>query len=434
VLASSCAALVWPGGWAEPFTLVTMLLCFGFLTLATRWPIGVSLLLAAWCGAAVNGHPAPVHHLVEGAFAYLDPILMIGTAMVFMRFLADGKALRTIGDEVEGRFGHRPVLLLPMVMVIAMFPGMMTGSSTAAVLTTGGLCGSILVGMGLSRERAAAFVAMGGILGDVAPPISIPAMIIGSGLDLPYVGFTAPLALVAFPVAIGVAYGFGWTLLRSPRAVDDRTTESTGVPLWRAFAPLAVAAILMVAPRVAPRTVPDLGLPLIFLVASGACVLLLPRFSVREAALSGVHQVLPVLGILVGVGAFIQVMTLTGARGWLLSLMLGVPTWAMIMAAGVSIPLFGAVSAYGSASVLGVPFLIALIGHDEVVTTAALAGLASLGDLMLPAALAVTLAAQVVGVPDRMQVLRRCVLPAVLTIVWAVVLLAMAPQVGRLLP
>ena len=62
---------------------------------------------------------------------------------------------------------------------------------------------------------------------------------------------------------------------------------------------------------------------------------------------------------------------------------------------------------------LGVPFLLALLGRGEVVTTAALSLLASLGDLMVPAALAATLAAKVTGVSDRRQVLRLCIVPAV---------------------
>jgi hypothetical protein len=147
----------------------------------------------------------------------------------------------------------------------------------------------------------------------------------------------------------------------------------------------------------------------------------------------GVEEALPVLGILAGVGAFIQVMTLTGARGWLVALMVGAPPWAVFAAAGLSIPLFGAVSAFGSASVLGVPFLLALLGRNEVVTTAALSLLAALGDLMLPAALAATLAAQVAGVADRRRVLRLCVLPALAAAAVAILMLIYSAAIGRVL-
>jgi TRAP-type C4-dicarboxylate transport system permease large subunit len=426
------------GAGAEPATLVLMLGVAGLLTARARWPLGVALAAGAAAGAGANGHAFPLRHLVEGAFSYLDPILVIATAMIFMRALADAGALDAIGRSVESRFGDRPAVLLPLVMLIVMFPGMITGSSTASVLTTGAMATSVLGRLGLAPERAAALVGMGGILGMIAPPINIPAMLIGSGIDLPYAGFTAPLALAAFPVAFGVAYGLGRPLLSArgaapserpaPRADPAPRPE---LPLWSALLPVAVAVVLMLAPALAPGRVPEPGLPLTFLLAAAAVVAVRPRFGVRASALRAVEEALPVLGILAGVGAFIQVMTLTGARGWLVALMVGAPSWAIFAAAAVSLPLFGAVSAFGSASVLGVPFLLALLGRDEIVTTAGLSMLAGLGDLMLPAALAPTLAARAAGLDDRRPVLRLCILPALAVAGCAVVILFFAPQLGR---
>jgi gluconate:H+ symporter, GntP family len=444
-LANPAATLA--AGWEEPFTLALMLACFGALAIAARWPIGVSLAAAAWAGAAVNGEYFPLRHLVEGAFSYLDPILVIATAMIFMRVLADGGALTAVGRAVEQRFGARPAFLLPILMLIVMFPGMITGSSTASVLTTGAIAASILLGLGLAAPRAAAIIAMGGILGMVAPPVNIPAMLIGTGIDLPYVGFAAPLALLAFPLALVLVYTLGWPVLRGgPRRAapahppvtgaldgDSRAVTSAPVPMWRAAVAPIVAAVLMLAPRVWPLQVPDPGLPLTFLAAAAAGVITLARFPVIASLTTAISESLGVLGILAGVGGFIQVMTLTGGRGWLVALMLSAPPWAIYAAAAVSMPLFGAVSAFGSASVLGVPFLLALLGRGEVVTTAALSLLASLGDLMVPAALAATLAAKVTGVSDRRQVLRLCAVPAIVAAGVAVLVLVFSSAIARVL-
>ncbi len=68
-----------------------------------------------------------------------------------------------------------------------------------------------------------------------------------------------------------------------------------------------------------------------------------------------------------------------------------------------------------------------------MVTTAALSMLASLGDLMLPAALAATLAAQAVGVTDRRRVLALCVLPALAVAAVAVAMLVYSAEIGRIL-
>jgi GntP family gluconate:H+ symporter len=429
------------GAWAEPSTFFLMLLLFGLLAIAGEWPMGLALLTAACFGAVINGEFFPLRHLVEGAFSYLDPILVIATAMIFMRTLADGGALDSLGRTIERRFQTKPALLLALLMLIIMFPGMITGSSTASVLTTGALAASILTGLGLTKERTAAIIAMGSVLGMVAPPVNIPAMIIGGGIDLPYSGFDAPLALASLPLALVILYHLAWPALTAPRRMPSPTGSKpmeapwkgqlSPVPLWRALAAPAAAGILMLAPRLDPSRIPDLGLPLIFLLAATIGVVILPKFAITSAMLRATEESLPVLGILCGVGAFIQVMTLTGARGWLVSLMTGAPPWAILAAAAVSIPLFGAVSAFGSASVLGVPFLLALLGRNEIVTTAALSLLTALGDLMLPAALAATLAAQVAGVDDRRKVLLLCFVPALLTIAVAVLMLIFAPWIGR---
>ena len=242
------------GEAAEPASLALMLAVFALLLARVRWPIGVALAVAAWAGAAANGEWVPLRHLVEGASSYLDALMVIATAMLFMRALADAGALGALATAVERRFGRAPSVLLPVVMLIVMFPGMMTGSSTASVLTTGSMAATVLGGLGLARERAAAFVAMGGVLGMIAPPVNIPAMIIGAGIDLPYVGFAAPLALGAFPLALLLSYTLGWPVLRAPGArvgePQRRYAAPPGaggdLPLWRALVPIVAVAALMV--------------------------------------------------------------------------------------------------------------------------------------------------------------------------------------------
>jgi hypothetical protein len=99
-----------------------------------------------------------------------------------------------------------------------------------------------------------------------------------------------------------------------------------------------------------------------------------------------------------------------------------------------SIPLFGAVSAFGAASVLGVPFLLALLGQNEIMVGSALSLLAGLGDLMPPTALAGIFAAQVVGEENYFRVLRHCIVPAVVTAAWAVVVILNANTIMGWLP
>ena len=135
-----------------------------------------------------------------------------------------------------------------------------------------------------------------------------------------------------------------------------------------------------------------------------------------------------------GVGMFIQIMTLVGVQGFIVVSVLALPAWLMYLGMATSIPLFGAVSAFGAASVLGVPFLLALLGQNEIMVGSALSLLAGLGDLMPPTALAGIFAAQVVGEENYFRVLKFCIVPAVVTAGWAVVVILNANTIMGWLP
>ena len=89
------------------------------------------------------------------------------------------------------------------------------------------------------------------------------------------------------------------------------------------------------------------------------------KFNFFKAAKESVHSALPVMGILMGVGMFIQVMTLTGVRGLIVTSCLSLPSFARYLALAISMPAFGAISSFGSASVLGVPFLLSFLAKDS---------------------------------------------------------------------
>ena len=130
---------------------------------------------------------------------------------------------------------------------------------------------------------------------------------------------------------------------------------------------------------------------------------------------------------------FIQIMTLVGVQGFIVVSVLALPAWLMYLGLATSIPLFGAVSAFGAASVLGVPFLLALLGQNEIMVGSALSLLAGLGDLMPPTALAGIFAAQVVGESNYFRVLRFCVVPGILTAAWGVAIIAGAKALAAVL-
>jgi hypothetical protein len=179
--------------------------------------------------------------------------------------------------------------------------------------------------------------------------------------------------------------------------------------------------------------VPDIGIPGIFLVGAAVCLAGGRRFNVFSATQSALHDAMPILAILAGVGMFIQIMTLTGGRGWIILSFLSLPAALLYAGIATSMPLFGAVSAYGSASILGVPFILALIGKNAIVTSAALSAVAGLGDLMPPTALAGIFAAQVVGEKNYFKVLRYCLIPALMQLIVGIGMLLVSPWIEKLL-
>ncbi len=415
--------------WPEGVYTIVMVGVFAIASFVFKQPIAVALAIAAMVGALVSGNGVPIDHLVEGSFGYLDTILTIVCAMIFMKTVQHIGLMEAVAAWVIRKFRNRPMLLTISITVFIMFPGMITGSSSAAVLTAGAIVAPVLLKLRVPAVKTAGAIAMAAIYGMAAPPVNIPAMIICGGIDMPYVGFGLPLLICTLPLAFfsGILLIFP-SLKRSAATGSENSSEledelgrMARVPLTpRLMLPFFTIIVLLGGERIFPSFGPSLGMPLAFLIASASGLLAGRQWQPIKAATEAVRAALPVSGILVGVGMFIQIMTLSGVRGFFVVSALALPTWLLFVGIATSMPVFGAVSAYGSATVLGVPFLLALLGHNEIIVGAALSLIAGLGDLMPPTALAGIFAAQVVGVKGYAKVLKACFVPAIVTAVWGI--------------
>lgn len=420
----------------EYVIFLSMVALFAILAMGFKLPIGVSLAFSALAGALLGGEGLALRHLVEGSFGYFDTILIIVTAMVFMKVLQASGILDTITATLLKTFYRRKVTLLLTVMAIVMFPGMITGSSTAAVLSTGALVAPVLIKLGLSKWKTAALIAMGGILGMLAPPVNILVMIMGGGVDMPYVGLTIPLLIIVIPLAIIISLWLGYKDIRilETEQMESILPESFSKKFgFRIYLPLAIVIILMVGQGLTVSFMPDIGIPAIFLLGSFVGIFCARPFNFFKVTQDAIKESMPILCILAGVGMFIQIMTLTGGRGWTVMSFLSLPPILLYLGISISMPLFGAVSAYGSASILGVPFILALIDKNAIITSAALSAIAGLGDLMPPTALAGIFAAQVVGEKNYFKVLRYCLFPAFLELAMGIGVLLLAPLIEKIL-
>jgi len=416
---------------AEWIIFLVMLAVFTITAFAFKLPIGVCMMIASLAGAVVDGQGIPLRHMFEGSFGYLNTILVIAAAMLFMKSIQKSGLLETVARFIIDKFRNVKVLLLAGITLLVMFPGMITGSSTACVLTTGTLVVPVLMYFGVPKQKTGAIIAMAALYGMLAPPVNLPAMIIGAGIDMPYVGFFKPLLLATVPIAIVTTWLLGLPHMlkkKTATAPDDQSVlpksymKEHGAKI---LLPFLVLIALMTLPSVFKGTFPDLGMPLVMLVSAAVAMVTGKKFNPLEAVREAVHDAIPVMSILMGVGMFIQIMTLTGVRGFIVVSSLSIPSALLLLAMAVTIPLFGAVSAFGAASVLGVPFLLTLSGSgNAIILTAGITLLVSLGDLMPPTALAGIFAAQVVDEPNYFKVLRYCLLPALLTVATALLIIA----------
>lgn len=418
----------------ELVTLIVMLIIFAASVFFAKIPSGVALALSAVGGAIAAGNGIPVRHLVEGSTAFLDPVLIVITAMIFMKVVESTGALATINFAIIKNMSRFPALLLILVTFFIMMPGMLTGISSTCILTTGALVAPALIAMGMSRKAVGAFISFAAVLGMIAPPINIPIMIIGGGVDMPYVGFEKPLILITFPLAIITAVYFRIRYLGkfdTAEVISKLPPSLYGKHGPKILLPILLVIVLMVAVRIFSSYIPDLGIPLIFLIGVAASYFAGEKFNIYTLARQAVRESIPVLAILVGVGMFVQIMTLTGVRGFIAINSIELPRALLYIGIAVIMPAFG--SAFASSSVLGVPLIYVFLGQNEILVASALSLIAGLGDLMPPPSLLPIFASKIVNEENHYQILKKCIPLILLSLATALLVIIYANEIAAVI-
>lgn len=421
---------------SEGLSLLVMVLVLCTGVFALRLPTGVSLLLSALAGSLASGNGIGLRFIVEGTLLYLDPMLIVVTSLFFMAVFERSGALSTLNVWTVKTFARNPFVLVSLLMLFVMFPGMFTGLTAPCVLTTGAMVAPLILAAGAPPAVAGAFIASGAFFGMVAPPVNICAMLIGAGVDMPYIGFDLPLFVLTIPAAAITAflligkYFRKLDLQESLAVLPASRFREYGL---RLYFPLIVLVGLLLSEKLFPGEIPYLGIPLIFLVSAAIGFFTGDKVNIGEAADWSITQSLSILALLAGIGAFIEVLTLTGARGWIVINLLALPEWQLFLGMAILVPLFGGVSAYGSSVVLGVPVLLALLDRNNILVAAALSMLASVGDFMPPTRLAVLLAGPVVGESNTNSILVRSIWVVAVSILISIAFIYFANDIGNLL-
>jgi GntP family gluconate:H+ symporter len=417
-------------GWV--FAAMVATLAIG--SFALRWPLPGNLILAAIVGAVLAGFGVPFRHLVEGGFGYLNLILALFAGAFFGQVIRRSGAADALADVVAVR-GRRVVPLL-VAGALLFVTGMFTGIAGVAVLAAGVFAAPLLQRAGFGPPSAAAYIALMGTLGMIAPPLNVPAMIMADGVNMPFSGFAGSLWALSLPTALFAVVAFAIRKeaktdgAPSPQLDGGIVTTPTLRAVLGTIAILAVIGFWVVA-RYWPQLVLDPSIPLVLVAASVVGVLMLSArgwADVARATFSGTPLMLA--AVLVTVGVLVQIMALTGVRGWLVIQAMSFHGPALY-AALIGIPLLGSVlTAMGTANSLGVPFAFAFIQQDMILNISALSAIAALSEFCPPTAISTALAAYVVG-QDRLWPIIRTALPTlgVLTAL-AVLMLALTPTLA----
>ena len=361
--------------------------------------IELSMLSAAVgggiAGAFISTPPIGqlARHLVEGAFTYLDVILVFSTATIFMAIVRESGGVNYVVRGTIKYFYNLRIIALVLLMIIVLIPGALTGAGSVSLLVVGAPVALALGYLGIAKRRVAAILFIVAGLSAAAPPVNIWAMILSAGTAIPYVGFELPLGIPVLLLGTFTVLFLGW---RRERKMDleEVLKEMPEVPArmswWRVLLPFLVFFGLVAASRVWPFSTPILGLPLEFAIAALVALLVSPKkIKILELSRDTMKRLLPLLATMVVVGMLQQIMTATGVRGLLSFVVISTPLILLFILLAVIIPVSEGVLTYGGAAIIGIPLIWFLdsIGLHATVAIAGLSLLWPLGDGLPPTAL-----------------------------------------------
>ena len=427
----------------ELLYFLVMIAVFIVMLLVVKAPSGISMMVSALVGGIlfciISGEQFSIRYYVDGAFGYFDTILIITAAMIFMGGLQACGALDYLSAFLVKKLYKYPTLLLLSFMLIIMFPGMVTGSSLASIVSSGALLAPIMVKMGIPKAKAGAIVAFGAVLGMIAPPINVPVMAICDVADIPFQGFTLPLLALTIPPAIFAVLFLGRKYVKEinldemSEVIDfsilGKKADNPNSVSWTCLIGLFLLILLIVLESVLPRIFGSLGMTLIFIIATIPTFFTGRKVKPHMVVKDGVYKSFSAMALLAGVGMFVEVLTWIGARGWFVANALSLPSILQYVAIAITLPVFGGISAFGSASILGGPFVMAFLALDNIIVASALSLLAALGEFLPPTAMSATFAGQTVEEEKYIKITKAALIPFFVTLVYAMLFIIVVARI-----
>ncbi len=380
--------------------IILVLMAAGYtLAKVKKLSVEASMLAAAVVGGiagAFAGTPPAIQvarHLVEGAFTYLDIILLFTTATIFMAIVSESGGVNYVVRGTIKYFYNVRVIALLILMVLILIPGALTGAGSVSLLVVGAPVSMALGYLGIPKRKVAAILFIVAGLSAAAPPVNIWAMVLCAGTAIPYVGFELPLGIPVLLLGTFTVLFLGWKKegeTAKETVLKEMPEVPAGMRWWRVLLPFLVFFALIVVSRTLPFSLPILGLPLEFVIAALVAVILSPKkIKILVLSRDTVRRLLPLLATMVVVGMLQQIMTATGVRGLLSYAVISTPLVLLFILLTLIIPISEGVLAYGAAAILGIPLIwfLGSIGLHETVAISGLSLLWPLGDGLPPTAI-----------------------------------------------
>jgi len=428
------------------------------LHLLLHWPLPLTFITVAVAAALLGDFGIPFRHLVEGAFGFINLVLALFAGAFFGHMMRRSGAAEAAADGIVRAAGSRALPTLALAGLPLFAVGMFVGIAGVAVLSAGVFAVPALRRVGYGDATIAAFIAVLATAGMIAPPMNVPALLIADGVNMPWTNVAKPLLALSVPLAATALAWFAWCGPKRcpvgphhplgkaappspppgpltprvdllPPGGSDRLTACL-----RGFAPLALIIVIWVAVRTSDAVV-DPASPLILVIGGLAALPMLPRKEFRTVVMDTFTGTpLLLAAMLASVGILVQVMTLTGVRGWLVigAMSLQAPWNYPSVLLGMPL-LGGALSAMAASDVLGVPAAFSFIGQDMILNVAALSAIASLAEFVPPTSISAALACYVVGGGTVGQVFRRAWPAMAVMAALAMLMLVFAKQLTGIL-
>ena len=401
---------------------------------ALRWPLPLAFLVVAVATALLGDFGVPFRHLVEGGFGFINLILALFAGAFFGHMMRASGGAEAAAAGLVGAVGGRILPVLALAGAPLFVVGMFVGLSGVAVLSAGVFAVPALRRLGYDAAAIAAFIAVMATAGMIAPPMNVPAMLIANGVNMPWTGVVKPLLALSVPLAAAALAWFTWGCGPTKPAAAPAEHASVAASL-RGLAPLAVIVAIWISVRAFPAAVVDPASPLILVIGALIALPFTPRVELRKVIMATFTGTpLHLAAVLVTVGILVQIMTLTGVRGWLvISTMALTAPWNFVSLV-VGMPLLGgALTSMSVSDVIGVPMAFSFIGQDMILNVAALSAIASLAEFVPPTAIAAALACYVVGGGTVGQAFRRAWPPMAVLAALALLMLVFAKQLAGVL-